>query len=244
MTGSLHRTIRLVAGRGEARGILHDDFHHFRVALRHEGGVIRAVESEARRAPFLLCPAAGDALQALVGLKVAHVATDLLAEVDSRSQCTHQLDLAALVSATAARGTDRVYRVEVPDLVDGATVATVERDGQKLLEWRVRDYAVEAPDRFAGLGLGHGFTGWVVREMAPEEAEAALVLRRGVFVSRGRRIRADLDRRPHAPITGACWVQQPERAPLATRSAGVVRDYSETGVPLDEEDRAWLKATC
>ena len=238
--GKLQRKIWLVAGSREARGLLHDDFHHFRVRIEHDGRHVTAVHAETRRGPFSLCPAAGAELQALVGVELTPRASRIFAGIDARLQCTHQYDLAAFTIGTAFRGENRQYELTVTDPVDGLSRAVLLRDGVRILEWQVRNYAIEGPPPYAGLGLGHGFTDWVSRNLDDPEAEAALVLRRGVFVTRGRSLRAILVESRNAPATGGCWVQQPERATLAIRPVDVIRDYSDTGVPLDENDQAWL----
>src|SRR3546814_7802131 len=45
----LHRIIRLHAIDGEVRGALEDDFHHFRVLIRHDGARVTNVEATALR---------------------------------------------------------------------------------------------------------------------------------------------------------------------------------------------------
>jgi hypothetical protein len=241
--GAFNRVLRLVPGDGECRAILQDDFHHFRIVVGHAGGRVTVIRAETKRGPYSLCPAAGQALSALVGTPLTLRAGEVLGGIDSRMQCTHQLDLAAFAIAAAARGRAREYGVTVPDLVNGTTRATVMRDGAEVLAWTVRDYAVVDPEPFAGRSLGEGFSNWVAHTLEGDCAEAALVLRRAVFVSRGRAMLHELNREPHARPTGNCWVQQPGRAELASRDTTGVRDHSTSGVPLDADDAAWLAAT-
>src|SRR3546814_9230972 len=60
--------------------------------------------------------------------------------------------------------------------------------------------------------LGRGFTAWAGTSLNTDDAEAALVLRRAIFISGGRGRTEELDRQPHAVARGGCWVQQPERS--------------------------------
>src|SRR3546814_15101952 len=55
----LHRIIRLHAIDGEVRGALEDDFHHFRVLIRHDGARVTNVEATALRQPFSRCGDSG-----------------------------------------------------------------------------------------------------------------------------------------------------------------------------------------
>src|SRR3546814_12532079 len=88
--------------------------------------------------------------------------------------------------------------------------------------------------------LGRGFTAWAGTSLNTDDAEAALVLRRAIFISGGRGRTEELDRQPHAVARGGCWVQQPERASLATREKGTSRDHSDRPPQLPASDQGWL----
>lgn len=238
--GGFHRSIVLAVGAAGARGVLHDDFHHFRVTVRHADGVVSAVAAETRRGPYSLCPRAGDELDKLVGQPLTPRIGEMLGAVSARLQCTHQLDLAALTIAAAARGAPRRYAVAVSAPVDDRCAGTVTRDGQAVLAWVTDGTKISQPAPFAGLELGAGFSAWTASQLDEDLAEAALVLRRGIVLSRSRRHLPRLDRLGHAPATGNCWVQQDGTAETATRLRGVVRDYSDGAVPFDQADRDWL----
>lgn len=238
--GALNRVVRVAVANGVARAVVEDDFHHFRLTVRHAGGVVESLTSEGFRSPYSLCPAAGERLQELVGFKLTPKATDVFLHTDARLQCTHQFDLAALAITAAARGEGREYQINVPDLVDGRTNATLRSGGRQILSWIVEEYGVVAPAPFRGLALGRGFTDWVSKSLDAEQAEAALVLRRGVFVSRGRRMLEELDAQIHAPDRGGCWVRQPGRAEGARRNVRSWRDFSADPGGLTRSDDAWL----
>ena len=238
----LHRIIRLHAIDGEVRGALEDDFHHFRVLIRHDGARVTNVEATALRQPFSLCGAAGGRLDELVGQRLLRDTTQFFRIHDALLQCTHQFDLATLAIALAARGgSARHYHAFVED---GAAVeqrrATLRRDGETVLRWAFQDGIIEAPDPYCGHMLGRGFTAWAGTSLDTDDAEAALVLRRAIFISGGRGRTEELDRQPHAVARGGCWVQQPERASLATREKGTSRDHSDRPHQLTAGDDGWL----
>src|SRR5258708_34826169 len=52
---------------GEVVADLEDDFHHFRVTLRHDGHVVESVDAESIRWPWSTCPGAAVPLRALAG---------------------------------------------------------------------------------------------------------------------------------------------------------------------------------
>lgn len=237
---ALNRRVRIAVAPGEVRASVEDDFHHFRVAVRHDGARIIAISADSLRFPYSLCPDAGDRLVELVDAPLTARAIDVFRMAEPRLQCTHQFDLAALAIAAAARGSGRDYTLQVPDPVEGRTRARAWERGRLLLSWDVERYSIVAPAPFSGLGLGSGFTDWVARNLNDDDGEAALVLRRGVFISRGRRIMEAIEKLGHAPATGGCWVHQPERAESATRQRGSVRDFSGSPEALAADDDAWL----
>lgn len=218
---------------------MEDDFHHFRIALHHRDGIVTGVESEAMRTPYDLCAAAGGRLAEMVGLRLSERATDVPLALEARQQCTHQLDLAALAFASAARGHGRSYSAFVGDPIDDSRRATLRRDDRFQLSWIVRDETILGAPPFGDLSMGAGFTDLMSRLGDADLAEAALVLRRAWFVSRGRQRIEELNKLGHARPKGGCWVQQPERAFNARR---IITAVPEGRVPrtLNPEDEAWL----
>lgn len=238
---ALHRVIRIAGRANETRVALEDDFHHFRVAVHHDGTRVTAVSSESPRTPYSLCPAAGAQLQELVGMLLTTDLPSVIRHTDARLQCTHQYDLAAIGITAAARGTtSRRYDITIPDAVAGNLLARLQRDGDTILEWGITDYAITSPQAFAGRGLGAGFTEWVDRTLPDDAAEAALVLRRGVFISRGRGMAAYLDAQPTATPQGGCWVKQAGNAERARREIGSTLDFTGRSAALTQDDEAWL----
>jgi hypothetical protein len=225
-------------GASEARAALEDDFHHFRVIVRQRDGEVVEALSEALRHPTPICPAAGLRLSELVGLEVNAACAAVTEVVDARQQCTHQLDLAALAVAALAQGRPhRVYDIDIPASVDRRTTATLRRDGEVVMAWEMHGESILSPEPYAGRTIGSGFTAFA-RTLPLDEAEAALVLRRGVFISRGRD--PTFERDP-TKLIGGCWARQPERwAQGSVLLQGYLRDFTADAQAPTREDQAWL----
>lgn len=237
--GALIRRIGVATREREARAVVEDDFHHFRVVIRHDGGRVSGTAWQALRRPWTTCAIAGERLSELVGMELSPDANAVLAHTDPRQQCTHMFDLAGLAIATAARGIgERRYEAVVPDRIDGRTTPRLARDGAEVLRWSLEGSHITAPEPFTGRSLQAGFSKWVEEHLDVDDAEAALVMRRAVFISGGRGV--NLDAAPHAPSRGGCYVQQPERASAARRMVGSTQDFTDRRDSLLGEDQAWL----
>lgn len=241
--GSFKRRVvivhRALSQGGEARAVLEDDFHHFRVVVRHEVEHVVHVEGEALRTPYTLCQGALAPLKQLVGMRLGTVASAVARATDASLQCTHLLDLAGLAIAAAAAGrARRQYDIDVPDRVDGVTAPRLQRDGRPLLSWQVRDATLTAPTACAGVSLRQGFARWALGTLGADEAEAAIALRRCALISLGRQ--KNLDAQSHAMPTRRCYAQQPERATLALRVVGSTWDFTTRADVLCADDAAWL----
>jgi hypothetical protein len=86
--------------------------------------------------------------------------------------------------------------------------------------------------------MRQGMARWALGTLPAEEAEAALVLRRCALISLGRL--KDIDKEPHAHLTGRCYAQQPHRAPQAIRMVGSTWDFTKKPEALCGDDQAWL----
>jgi hypothetical protein len=238
--GALRRRIGIATRPGEARAVVEDDFHNFRVTVRHGAGVVTQAFAGAPRHPTALCPQASDRLGELVGMALNPSSGEALRHTDARQQCTHMIDLAGLAVAAAARGlARRTYDIEVTDPDDTGSRARLRRDGELVLDWAVRRGLITEPPPFAGRHVGTGFTAWAAEALEPDLAEAALVLRRGVFIAGGRGVDLDAPGRTTGPI-GGCWVWQPERAAQAKRIVGSTLDFTDRPAALTLGDRGWL----
>lgn len=242
MPGTFRRVIDIhehPAGTGrEVRGVLEDDFHHFRVALRHDNRTVTAIDGWAVRHPYTLCAQATGELDRLAGMPLDEIAQSVTRFVDASGQCTHMLELAGLMIAAAARGLgQRRYQADVPARRDGRTRAVLYRDGRQCLAWDVQDDGIAAPEPYAGQSLRAGMARWAIGHLEVEQAEAALILRRAVLLSLGRQ--KNLDAQRHAEPTGACFAQQPGRAPQARRIAGSIVDFTARPQAPGKVGPAW-----
>jgi hypothetical protein len=243
--GVLHRRIEISTQPdnglgGEARAVVEDDFHHFRVTVRHRGGLVTQVVSQSLRFPTAICPLAGDQLAELVGMPLSQSSVAVMERTDARQQCTHMIDLAGLAVAAAANHVERrTYEAEVPDREKSRTNPRLLCDGVEALAWEMEGSTILAREPFAGRSVGSGFTGWARESLPLNEAEAALVLRRAVFISGGRGVNLDESGLGTGPI-GGCWTWQPERMARATRMVGSTLDFTERSEDLTAEDRGWL----
>ena len=166
---------------------MEDDPHAFAITLEHDGERVTAVSAVAHRYPLTTCNGATVALQSVVGAPLSASIIELKRHADARRNCTHLFDLAALAIAHVFRaGQERVYRIEIPDEVDGLTEARLDRDHGRVLTWSLQHGVITAPARYAGQRVLGGFTSWAVANLAGEELEFALVLQRGYFVALSR----------------------------------------------------------
>lgn len=228
-----------VGGSGIARAALEDDFHHFRVELQFADGVVIAARGTGLRIPYTGCAAASAALSDLTGMRLDRVANSVTRATDASQQCTHQLDLAGLALAAAARGiASRRYDIEVPRRDGAHTSGRIDRDGATVLDWRIEGESIVGPAAQAGVHLRQGFARWALTTLSEDEAEAALILRRCLMISRGRE--RDLDLLTHAEPSGRCYAQQPARAVIALRVVGSTWDFSAREGELCAQDQGFL----
>jgi hypothetical protein len=227
-------------GSGEVRAALEDDFHHFRVWVRHHAGEVTAIGGEALRYPFSMCPQACGPLQLLLGMKLDRIAHSVTRQADASHQCTHLFDLAGLAIAAAARGDhQRRYDIDIGRRIANRTRATLIRDGIEELVWDVNGTMIEGPMPYCGINLREGMARWALNTLDEEAAEAALLLRRCTLISMGRAF--NLDEEIHAANTGLCYSQQPERAEQALRMKGSTLDFTHEQLKLCAEDQDWLR---
>src|SRR5436190_762846 len=118
--GSFRRRIRVIAtAPGVVEGGLEDDQHYFTVTLRHDDACVLSVESGSVRSPWTTCADAAAPLRALAGMPLSDRCLAVTEWTASVEHCTHQLDLAGLAVAHAARvvaggSPSRQYDAEIP----------------------------------------------------------------------------------------------------------------------------------
>lgn len=230
--GQYRRVVRLTSDGSVSTAEMEDDVHHFRLRLTHESGTVTALEGEAIRTPWTICPGALARLDDLVGLTLEQV-RDLGAS-ERAEHCLHLYDLAILAANHAREaGFARSYAIEA-DHDQDPPLLSLWRDGDSVLAWRVAKGRIVG-SRFDGLRFAE--LGPHLAELTPDEAEAAIVLRRASLISSVRRL--DLDAFPSSfainPNSAVnCYVKQPVRHHDALRAYGNSRDFSGTGTwPLD-----------
>jgi hypothetical protein len=236
--GSYRRRIRLVATEpGIVESGLEDDAHYFKVVLRHDDRQVQGIEASAPRAPWSTCAGAAHPLHALVGMPLSSNCLAAGAWTDALHNCTHMFDLAGLAVAHAARvvagngATRRQYDAEIPyDARAGvAREVRLHRDGELVLRWTVDGTRCLSPPPFSEVSFTGGFLQWAQRTFTPDDAEAAIVLRRACTIGSVRRF--DLDQYENlAGIVGfadspSCYASQPERVAVSFRNRGTMRDY-------------------
>jgi hypothetical protein len=220
------------ASPGQAvRAELEDDFHHFTVVVGHDGSMVTSVRTESIRYPWSTCPMAEQELAGIVGMTLSDRVTAVGKVVRGSSNCTHMFDLAGLAVAQAGRRrSERQYEMEVTDRVEGKGHAVLWRDGRTMLSWALDGSWIVGPPPYAGQKLRGGFVPWAEQTLPPDEAEAAIVLRRGCEIAFGRRHPLDhLDNAGSllAGLSGVCFTFQPDRAGAARRMKGTAIDFTD-----------------
>lgn len=233
--GAYRRRIRLVAAAPErVEGGLEDDFHHFEVTLRHDAERVVSVDARAVRWPWSTCPGAAEPLHAIEGIRLSPRCLAIGTVTDPRLHCTHMFDLAGLCVAHAARGggpgTTRQYDVEVPYAAQlgGEIDVQLWRDGEPALTWTLDGRRCTAPPPYAEVRWQGGFLRWADDTLAPDDAEAAIVLRRACDIGMGRGMDLDAIERADelAPLMrGVCYTMQPDQIRVALRNHGTIRDF-------------------
>lgn len=226
--GALRRTIILAASVDAVRAGVEDDFHHFELAIAHDGQHVTAVQSRHLRTPWTSCAGAGAMLGQLVGAPLSTNGAVVTGKLDAKAQCTHQFDLALMAIAQGARGGIRRYDIEVQDAAGAQRRAIVRRDGAVVIDWLLEGIKVVAPADVAGANLRAIDLG-AIAARDPDDAEAVVALRRAVMISSGRG--HDLDQHESlevfsAQMSGACYAFQPVRFIEGKRNKGTVRDFT------------------
>ena len=239
-SGSYWRSIQLFADEARAWGELEDDFHHFSICLHHDGRQILSVEGDGIRVPWTACPSAKAPLDDLVGATLGLSLRETWSRSDPRRQCTHWFDLACLAWMQASRffakgHGQRTYRLQLPDLQGRSSRPALWRDGERVMEWSIvgMKIAHSSPNQFSELSLrGPAWTSVLEGSRGPIDddlAEAAWVLRRGVFIGMGRQY--DFDKiqvaSEFAPVVGgACHTFNQTNLDSIQKLPKTVRDFS------------------
>lgn len=224
--GRYRRRVVAIVAPGLVRAGIEDDFHHFRVTLRHDGAHVTSVEGAALRYPWLTCPGASDGLERLRGAPIGTAAPRHPDAFDRFHQCTHQLELALFAIAQAARGVSRRYDLTVADPDgEGLRVATVERDGETVETWRMKGEELVSPPELARMAV-RSLRPWA-EALDDDRYERVAMLRRCLQVAAGRMLRSRPDLAADLPgARNACYAFQDVRARQGSFIRESVRDFS------------------
>lgn len=236
-SGCYRRAIRLVPTAPHClEAALEDDAHAFALTLQHDGVRVTAIEGRAVRFPLSTCNGAVAPLRALVGALLSGTRPELNAHADPRANCTHLHDLALLAIGHAARAESACrYEICIPDAREGRTLATLERDGVRLLGWEMLEGVIEKPALYAGQAALGGFSSWARDNLEPQELEHALMLQRGCMVARSRRYDMDAGGRQSALLHGmhaVCYSYGPGRVEHAYGVPGSRLDFTDAAEEL------------
>ena len=231
--GVYRRRIVLQAEGQRVFAALEDDFHHLYAEIVHDGQVVTAASGKSLRIPRDSCPAAVVRMQDFVGLPLSGGARG----IDPLQHCTHLFDLGRYAMTHAARGGRRQYDITVPDPVDKRCRPEILRDGQPVLQWQVAGAHIVAPEEFACDNL-FGKVNW--KHFEPDTLEAAMLLRRGIWISYGRvaKTRFENGREPPAGswmptnLAGACHSFQPAVFKTSKQIDGSVWDFTDRAEAL------------
>ena len=223
-----HRKIGLRCQPGMVEGEICDNMHHFRVWLHHDNKQVLKTRSQAIRYPWSACPQAGPELEQLVGMPLNESSVAVGRFTKATLQCTHMFDLAGLMVAHAAHHREPLeYHCRINEAGPGQQLATLARNGEPLLNWRIRQGVIEAEPPYQGVALEKQFIQWAEQNLGPEEADAALILRRALKVAPARFV--DLSALGNAgklSIPAHCYSLQPQRADQALSMQGMTVDFS------------------
>jgi hypothetical protein len=228
---------------GVVESDLQDDFHHFVIRLRHDGGRIVAVDAASHRWPWSTCPGAAEPLRRLAGMPLEQRFTAAGGWTDPKQNCTHQFDAACHAITHAAHGREqRVYDLEIPLRAPptGASRCRLWVDGEADLEWNIDWNGIaDAQPPFAAAPWRGGFMRWADENLEPDDAERAITLRRACDIGLGRGM--DLDAIPvadqlPASMAGICHTMQPGVVNVAFRHVGSIRDFARDPDLLDASD--------
>ncbi len=164
-------------GTETARARLDDPFHGFEVTLSVRGDSVIGAEATSHRHPWTTCPGALPSARSTLGS--IDEAADRLYSSPRADTCVHVNDLVALASR---RHEHRRYDVEVTP--HGASLT---RDAEPHLGWRLDDWVITSPGPYAGLHFAD--RGWrdrlAVASVDDDTREALRVMRRAIAVAMG-----------------------------------------------------------
>lgn len=204
---------------------LEDDYHRMAVTLAHRDGVVTAISSEMKRAPWTTCPGA---MAQLAATFTGQALVDFAKRGEKTRNCTHLHDLALFAAVHAADEAPTAYDIAVSDPVDGITHAVLARNGARALRWTLEGDSLTAPQEMVGRRLGD-LGDWIAQQNAAGR-EAARILRWAAILAFGRAMDMPAGLSATAFPGGACYTFQSAMAAVARRLPGADHDFSAYGI--------------
>lgn len=122
--------------------------------------------------------------------------------------------------------------MQIPDEMSEGTQCTLHLNNQLLLDWNVKDWTIQTPQKYHGLPFYKGFASWANKIEDAELKAAAFILQKAYFVSRARyydiEALAGEKADNHDMMIGACYSYSPPRVHIAERTSGTIRDFTKT----------------
>ena len=209
---------------------MEDDFHHFRITLRHDDRVVTGIVGESIRFPWTTCGLESEKkIQDLEGCRLESLYKQLSSE-ERFTHCTHLFDLVQLAISHADKpGSTQLYQAAITLLPNqGPVGAELTRDGDVLFRWDIEHGGITSPAAYSGIRID-GLTAWAYEQQQAELTEAILVLQRAIHVSAGKifdwsyaQTAAEMNLPP------SCYTFQPAKAGLSKRIPDNIRDYTHS----------------
>lgn len=206
------------------------------VILSHDGATVTGTEAKMHRFPKTTCPRAIEALHQLRGFPLASDRKLLFDQIDRGSQCTHLLDMAALLLSAMARGLQKqVAEIAVTDRDRWSRQQVIiEVGGVCALDLKLCDETLTEPVAFSGRKLFGGYARWVEERFGRSEADLWHMAQMAVFVARGRAYVVDgphpRNVRDEPMRAGACHSFSEPAFSIGHDNIGYVRDHTR-GLP-------------
>jgi hypothetical protein len=246
--GIFRRSFRITGTATTVSADMEDDYHRFGVDLVHDGEKVVSAHGRALRTPWNTCRLAPNMLSVVEGLPLQAYAADFVRQSNSRAQCTHLYELAAIAGSHALRDVREMeYAAEIPYPIGNEPVrVTLHRDGELFFDWQVRRPSpsddphrpeataggdeIVSPEPFAGRPL-RSLLSWARRELSPEMCDAAYIFRRAIGISAARIMDLDDESIDIAATlfsrkSGDCFTFQPEKLSTTHRSRGSTLDFT------------------
>ena len=223
------RATIISAAEHQVSAEMEDDFHHFKIMLRHDGDVVTEVVAQSIRYPWSTCgDESAKKLQELTGCRLDSLYKQLPPEARF-AQCTHLFDLVQLAISHAGKpGSTQLYENTVTVIPSkGVVRAELKSNRECLLCWDIEDGSITGPEPYRGQKIDKLRT--LAMQQPPELAEAILVLQRAIHVSVGKIFDwSPLKKAAEMQLPPTCYTFQTATAARSDRVPGNIRDFTHS----------------